>query len=147
LVRKNRSIFLTEVTGGWKLHRKVAYDCVRHSFNELMPRIRKIDIRVQLKKNLHWNTGLYGLMDMEDDRTFRLEVDYSDMDEMISTIMHEMVHVKQYLRKELVQLDEVYLWKNVAFGKYAVDYRHRPWEFEAYNIEEELVKSFKERYI
>tara|TARA_B100001059_G_scaffold210061_1_gene223470 strand:- start:700 stop:960 length:261 start_codon:yes stop_codon:yes gene_type:complete len=86
-------------------------------------------------------------MDMEDDRTFRLEVDYSDMDEMISTIMHEMVHVKQYLRKELVQLKDVYLWKNVAFGKYAVDYRHRPWEFEAYNIEEELVKSFKERYI
>jgi len=99
-----------------------------------MPRIRKIDIRVQLKKNLHWNTGLYGLMDMEDDRTFRLEVDYSDMDEMIHTIMHEMVHVKQYLRKELVQLDEVYVWKNVAFGKYAEDYRKR-------------VKSFKERYI
>ena len=140
-------MFLMEVTGGWKLHRKVEYDCVRHSFNELLPRIRKIDIQVKLKKNLYHNRGLYGLMDMEDNRSFRLEVDYSDMDEMISTIMHEMVHVKQYLRKELVQLKDVYLWKNVAFGKYAVDYRHRPWEFEAYNIEEELVKSFKERYI
>ena len=136
-----------EVMGGWKLHRKVAYDCVRHSFNELMPRIRKIDIQVKLKKNLYHKRGLYGLMDMEDDRTFRLEVDYSDMDEMISTIMHEMVHVKQYLRKELVQLDEVYLWKNVAFGKYSVDYRKRPWEIEAYIIEDRLVKSFKEDYI
>jgi len=46
-----------------------------------------------------------------------------------------------------VQLRDVYVWKNVAFGKYHTDYRHRPWEIEAYNKEEELVKSFKEEYI
>ena len=86
-------------------------------------------------------------MDMEDDRTFRLEVDFSDMDEMINTIMHEMVHVKQYLRKELVQKDNIWIWKNVAFGKYAMDYRKRPWEIEAYFKEEQLIKSFKEEYI
>ena len=87
------------------------------------------------------------MMDMQDDRTFRLDVDYSDMNEMEHTIMHEMVHVKQYVTKELVQLRDVYVWKNVAFGKYHTDYRHRPWEIEAYNKEEQLVKSFKEEYI
>ena len=147
MVRENRSIFLMEVTGGWKLHRKVAYDCVQHSFNQLMPRIRKIDIQVHLNKNLHHRTGLYGMMDMQDDRTFRLDIDYSDMNEMEHTIMHEMVHVKQYLTKELVQLKDVYVWKNVAFGKYHTNYRYRPWEIEAYNKEEELIKSFKEEYI
>lgn len=52
-------------------------------------------------------------------------------DEMLKTLAHEMVHAKQYLRKELKQIGEHLYW----MGKKSDS---EEWEVEAYFREEKL---------
>lgn len=49
-------------------------------------------------------------------------------DEMLKTIAHEMVHVKQYIYKELN--DEQNLWHGVRISD-NIPYDQQPWELEA----------------
>ena len=59
-----------------------------------------------------------------------------DRDEMISTIAHEMVHVKQYVTGELTE--DLCMWKGHEIDSDAVDYEEHPWEIEAEKIGGEL---------
>ena len=66
---------------------------------------------------------------------------------MLITLAHEMVHVKQYARKEL-QDDQYrnnvkWLGKVVCLNK--TQYRKRPWEIEAYAKDKALYEKFKQR--
>jgi hypothetical protein len=57
-------------------------------------------------------------------------------DMMMQTLAHEMVHAKQYLRKELNG------WTNSWMNRKPRNYKYEnaPWEKEAYGREEELYK-------
>jgi len=75
----------------------------------------------------------------EGDREFTIRIDVSlPLEEMISTILHEMVHVYQYVSGKLK-----YKWVHeVVFEKrvyhWDMDYDSRPWEIEAHQKEKEL---------
>lgn len=54
---------------------------------------------------------------------------------MMKTLAHELVHVKQYWRKELCG-DGGWTWKGKNAKNYS--YENQPWEKEAYGREDEL---------
>lgn len=61
----------------------------------------------------------------------------------IKTIAHEMVHIKQFARKEYVELgkDKV-KWMNKLVNMDDLEYAKYPWEIEAYAAEKELYKHY-----
>jgi len=99
----------------------------------LMPRMGGLEIEVILDKNLEWH-GLCGMISTKE-MTIELKKT-DDYKEMVKTIIHEMVHVKQYARKELKQVtSDFYIWKN-ELVKAEIGYENYPWEHEAYKLEE-----------
>ena len=82
----------------------------------------------------------------EGDREFTIRIDVSlPLEQMIETILHEMVHVWQYVSKRMV-----YKWVHeVRFDKevYSWDmpYDERPWEIEAHAKEKTLKEIFDAR--
>lgn len=56
-----------------------------------------------------------------------------DTEELITTVCHETVHIKQYLRKETVDLSaDRKKWKGVEYDLNETNYYDLPWEQEAY---------------
>lgn len=67
----------------------------------------------------------------------------------LRTIAHEMVHLKQYVKHELVDSGEIVFWKGEAMHmvtKTSEDsYWLSPWEMEARAMEDYLLYKWKER--
>ena len=103
--------------------------------DKLMPNIRKLDLTIQLTRKNDVE------IDPDDDRSFiiNLEKDTSIPD-LIRNLCHEMVHVKQYVLKEINDkngFNNTY-WKGEKVDK-EIDYWALPWEVEAYNMEDQLL--------
>lgn len=62
--------------------------------------------------------------------------------EILRTIFHELVHVKQYIAGELTSEGEIMRWNGTV---YIGAYELLPWEVEAFALEEEMMNSFTER--
>tara|TARA_R110000868_G_scaffold274852_5_gene534552 strand:+ start:1766 stop:2029 length:264 start_codon:yes stop_codon:yes gene_type:complete len=79
----------------------------------------------------------------EEDREFTIRIDVSlPLNEMISTILHEMVHVKQYLSGTLKQpRPGVAVYKRVDYD-WEMEYDDRPWEIEAHCKEKQLAEKY-----
>jgi hypothetical protein len=114
----------------------------------LMPRIKKpVYINIRPIRKLAEKQGVYGDCMDEGDREFTIRIDVSlPLEQMIETILHEMVHVWQYVSKRMV-----YKWVHeVRFDKevYSSDlpYDDRPWEIEAHRIEKELKEKWDGSY-
>ena len=77
----------------------------------------------------------------DNNRTFEIEVDKKlNINELVTTICHEMVHVKQYARNEMT--DECVqngnaTWKGRKVNPKTVYYK-LPWEKEAYKLQDKL---------
>lgn len=81
----------------------------------------------------------------EVEKVFELELN-SRKDTIYRTLAHEFVHIKQYIRKELIDLDngEV-IWNGEKFQALNNDsYWDAPWEIEAYGKELGLVTRYTE---
>ena len=63
---------------------------------------------------------------------------------MISTLAHEMVHVKQYAVGEMNEYDNVWQGRKINIRK--LDYFNLPWEIEAYSREDDLLKLYKTHF-
>lgn len=61
-------------------------------------------------------------------------------DEIIHTLAHEMVHVKQYVKGELN--DSLDMWKGKEIDSDKIDYDDHPWEIEAEKIGDELYEAY-----
>ena len=71
-----------------------------------------------------------------DEREYFIEVNRKQsLEDLCVTICHEMVHVKQYVRKEL--------YSEVNFYKSREEYLNLPWEKEAYEKQEVLFSKWK----
>tara|TARA_B100001094_G_C17897300_1_gene654662 strand:- start:274 stop:681 length:408 start_codon:yes stop_codon:yes gene_type:complete len=121
------------IEGGSKRQRKLTLDCASFAWLELMPRIVNCEINFIIKKL----TVYEGTCLDTDNRVFQIEVDkkLGVSDDFITTIFHEMVHVKQYIRKEL--------FSEINFYKTRDEYLKLPWEIEAYKLQEELLIKWK----
>lgn len=125
-----------QVTGGNKFQRVIAEKVTMRMIKELLPRIRTLEIDIEIKK---LKDDVAGWCLMEDtNRWFTLEISSElTLRDFITTVCHEMVHVKQYARKEMD--GETMRWKK---GKVKKDtaYHDLPWEKEAYRLQDKLAK-------
>lgn len=115
-------------------------------------RFRSLRIEVLFTKNLKKKSNGYAFTTWVDEhanpRDFEIEIDLDHAQngrfEFISTILHEMVHVKQFLTRDLRDtpfVDRV-LWKGELMNAAEIDYMDQPWEIEAYTLEETLTEEF-----
>ena len=121
------------VDGGSRRQRELTYNVASFAWMKLMPRIKKCIINIELK-NLKGYDGT--CLDLGNrDYVIELDKKLSLGDNFLTTIFHEMVHVKQYVRKEL--------YSECNFYKTREEYINLPWEVEAYAKQEELLEQWK----
>jgi hypothetical protein len=103
----------------------------------------ELDIEIESKLDVQ------GLCVNEDDnrrsRFFTVQLRKQDTDDMIQTLAHELIHVKQHAKNEHVKkhlitkggLKIESYWKGKVWrpGRGEVDYYDAPWEIEAYGRE------------
>ena len=112
-----------------------------------------IYLDIKLTKGLRKKEQAYGFCHIVDDslskpREFCIELDTSmsyPFDQILTWLAHEMVHLKQFVRKELWDYESGRVqWKSRSYGR--VHYDDQPWEKEAYRLEGELYEMFEEWY-
>ena len=85
-----------EITGGTKKERAIIEDGLLFAKQYLMPRIRILEVDINLKKNMEVDADVVG-----DEREFVMRIRKGqDRDDLLTAVFHEMVHVKQYVRNE-----------------------------------------------
>lgn len=125
---------LIEVVGGKKKEREIAKEVVALCVKKLMPRMKTLDITVELQ-----NIDALGYCLEETPREFVLSIQKGlTISDLVSTICHEMIHVKQYARRELKNVNGRTLWKKKDYTN--VSYMECPWEKEAYAKEAKLAQ-------
>ena len=144
---------------GYRSHNKELYQAVGSAalyYGALLLGTRmlnNIHLDIKLTKNLKKKEQAYGYCHITDDnlnkpREFMIELDASmkhPFDQILTWLAHEMVHVKQFVRKELWDYETGRVqWKSRSFGR--VHYNDQPWEKEAYRLEGELYEMFEEWY-
>jgi len=114
----------------------------QYFLNELIPRKRILDLSICVIPGFFAETGCFGECWQNDTHLFniRLESDLNRKD-ILTTLAHEMVHVKQFSRRELC----FGCGKDKWFGKVyplSTPYSQQPWEKEANRLEKTLYKSY-----
>lgn len=120
--------------------RQLIIDAIITATSTLMPRVKRtISIYIEVHHGL-LSCGVAGDIFQEDNDEFTIRLDSSlDNQELVATILHEMVHLWQYASKRMSQINIGV----VRFDKQVYDlklpYDQRPWEIEAYIIEQTLM--------
>ena len=120
-----------EITGGKASQHKYVKSITEFCIQTLMPRMKSLDITVVLRST----KGAMGYcLETDNNRTFEIEVDSKlTLRKLLETVAHEMVHVKQYARRELGPYHNEWMGKTVNPEK--VSYWDLPWEIEAHGRE------------
>ena len=93
------------VTGGSKNQRKYAESMAAYCLKKFLPRHRTVNVEIKIKN--FGKDDSYGYCLQEDNRNYEIEVNRTVcMRDFLTTVAHEMVHVKQYVRGELVGAGE-----------------------------------------
>ena len=158
---KNKQVkneMLVEITG-YRSHNKELFRALENAafdYAEILlgKRMAKyIQLEIKLTKDLKKKEKAYGYCHIIDDnlsrpREFMIELDTSmkhKFDQILTWLAHEMVHLKQFVRKELYDYETGRVqWKSRSYGR--VHYNDQPWEKEAYRLENELYEIFAEWY-
>ena len=126
-----------EVTGGKKIERDLMYSLAHFCVKKLMPRKKNLLLDIDIRRNLEYNEGLLGgVVDTDDTNTFEMDICHTmSLRKKLLTVAHEMVHVKQFTRKELVHTSKLAVksWKGKDY--HDSQYWDCPWEIEAYGRE------------
>ena len=98
----------------------------------------KTEIQIRMHHNLFVAEGCEGLCEPVGKRLFILDV--ALYGNWLSTLAHEMVHVRQFARGELNS--SLTQWKS---NKYCdnIEYWDQPWEKEARRLQGKLVEEFE----
>jgi hypothetical protein len=119
------------IKGGTKSQKKYVRSMVKFCIKTLMPRMKTLDITVRLKSP---NGAMGYCLELDDNRTFEIEADHKlRMRKLLETIAHEMVHVKQYARRELHPVHDT--WCGKTYNPKKTSYWDLPWEIEAHGRE------------
>ena len=122
---------LITVTGGKPNQRKYVESMVEFCIQKLMPRMETLDITVKLKTP----DGAMGYcLETDNKRTFEIEIDRNQkLRPLLETVAHEMVHVKQFARREMHPSMDT--WYGKTYNPKKVSYWDLPWEIEAHGRE------------
>ena len=115
---------------------------------QLFPKQLLRHIVVSIKFNKHLDAFGYSSIEKRNTkgaaREFLIELHpYITGKEILKTLAHEFVHVKQYVYEELNE--EQTQWQGQPFDSDAVDYYELPWEIEAYGREAGLWNNFAKK--
>ena len=135
------------VMGATKKKRDLVESAVIFCISELMPRLRTLEVEVNVK-NLK-DEGVVGwCYEGENNRDFYIDVDKNlDIEELVETVCHEMVHVWQAATRKMKDLS---FGRKMYMGKVydeTTAYEDEPWEIEAYDMQGGLLEKFKEEYV
>ena len=127
-----------QITGGYKAQRERVLDVMAFCVDELLPRYRSLDITIDVG-NYEINEGVMGQCLHVHGNEYYVDIDSKqNLYNLIVTTCHEMVHVKQYSRKELTEKRLVSSWK----GQVYTDARCFPWEREAWDMQVPLAHKY-----
>ena len=101
------------------------------------------DAMVMISYNTNLPYGCLGRMAMIKENTYIVEIGNLTKKDTLTTIAHEMIHVAQYDRGDLVQKRNLFtgtkvLWKGVDHTN--TEYRSKPWEIEAFDNQDRIMK-------
>ena len=128
------------VKGSGVRNRGIVYEAATWGVKHLMPRMQKsLEIDIILKCNLLSKEAFYGDCIWEDSiyrpREFTVQLDSKqNKPYLIQTLMHELVHIKQWARGELKDMYnscDHSMWKGTLYDINATKYTDLPWEIEA----------------
>lgn len=147
------------IEGGIQLHHKHCRQFIRFFCNRFFSKDLNKQINVKLKF-IRKATFSYGdecaSMEWVDHnrqpRKFTIYIytpPKASLRYIISTLAHEMVHVKQFVKNELIDLPStnynVSVFKNKKYNLNRVNYYDQPWEIEAFGRERGLTLEYFER--
>jgi hypothetical protein len=137
-----------EAIGGRKKLREEVEDATFFFLKKLLPRIKTIEINIILKRGLKEKEGLYGDCIWEDKnhrpRVFTIRMDSAvEHDLIMDTLAHEMVHVKQYARGELVDCVRKAGYSRWKGKFYPWNGKAEPWEKEPWKRSKKLYEEWK----
>lgn len=133
-----------------KKERQIIESAALFAAKKLFPRF-KVSITFRFIKNLHEIEKIEGDVDYEDDelkpRDFIVRLNKGMLEEhLITLVFHELVHIKQYLRKELVYKFDTKNWGYKTYFKGRdvtnLKYYDQPFEKEAYRLQEKLYDEY-----
>jgi len=123
-------MFIT-VKGGNTSQRKHVESLVAFCVKTLMPRMRTLDITVKLCKP---KDAMGYCLELDSNREFEIEIDKTQsLRKLLETVAHEMVHVKQFARREMHPTKDD--WYGKTYDPKKVNYWDLPWEIEAHGRE------------
>lgn len=134
-------------------HKRVQTESLaRFTANKLMPRMApKLSVEFCFVTNLFKREGVFGDVGYYEgdavprDFVIRLDAGIDEVD-LLKTVAHEMVHVKQIARNELKELERTpYFRFHKNYYPKTIDYFDKPWEIEAHGREEGLIVRWSEQ--
>jgi len=119
------------VHGGTKAVNRLVEDVAWFALDELLPRFRTLHIEITIKPLPNHGNCLMA----NSRREYEIQLNENDdLNVQIITLCHELVHVKQYVRKEIGPDYNQYIEEEYS----SVAYEDLPWEKEAYALEKDL---------
>lgn len=132
---------MINVHGGSKSQRRLVEAAIHWYLKKYLPKVRNIDIDVQIKK---LNRAANGFCTHLGDREFDIEINSKiTKAELVATAIHEMIHVKQYVKHEIYDLPSGSTrWKSRPIIAANLNYWDHPWEKEAHKYDEAYAYDF-----
>ena len=122
----------------WRVHHAIS------SFAKTLKIDRfKLNILVRIHNKAIIDECVEGWCEIIDSRSF--EIDVALYSNWMGVLAHEMVHVKQYVRKELDY--RMNTWKSKPVDPDEIEYYDRPWEIEAFKLQKILLDKYEERRV
>ena len=115
-----------------KKQQQTIEDALWFAKSYLLPRHKIDEIEIESWKDLPHDGDCYDA----DDRSFIIRVNKElSKEELLTTIFHEFVHIKQHIKKE---------FGGDVFGisNEEVAYMDRPYEIEAFRLEKEMLEEY-----
>ena len=127
---------IVKVTGGNKFQKETTEKVVYEMISALLPKVRTLKIDVQIKKLTGDAVGWCLMGDTHKEFEIEISKDLT-LKDFVTTICHEMVHVKQYARNEMDCYGKK--WKKKTIPE-KTNYYDLPWEKEAYRMQDKLAQ-------
>lgn len=145
---------IVNTLGGNKELRQLATSIAEYCADKLFSKklSKNIQLDIEFSRTLYKEDGILGEIDFDDSnhrpREFTITVDSTvSKRRIMETIAHEMVHLKQYAKGELLDLEKCgsIKWQNQLVDN-KTNYWELPWEVEAHGKELGLFIRWAEHY-
>ena len=146
---------IIEVKGSTAKKRKLVEEA-SHFYERLLfkRKLPSLSIEVELINRLTSKEDAIGDCIWEDSRTrpreFTIRLDsHGCISELLETLAHEMVHIKQFALGEMIDSRvnyDIVTWHGEEFDSSKVDYYDYPWEIEAHGRERGLFVRYMREY-